>query len=203
MKATAWNTGWLFRHLDSQENFVPVTLPHDAMQAEPRTELSANGINGGWYEGRDYEYIRRFTPDKSLRSKTLMLEFEGVYHLAEVYLNGEKVAERPYGYTNFYADLTDRVRFDEENELRVIARNSDQPNSRWYSGAGIYRPVVLWTADKQQHIARTAFASARCPSSRDGGGYRAHRRRGARVGGCACGRSRLHPPPRTRRAKSP
>ena len=48
MKATAWNTGWLFRHLDSQENFVPVTLPHDAMQAEPRTELSANGINGGW-----------------------------------------------------------------------------------------------------------------------------------------------------------
>ena len=153
MKATAWNTGWLFRHLDSQENFVPVTLPHDAMQAEPRTELSANGINGGWYEGRDYEYIRRFTPDKSLRNKTLMLEFEGVYHLAEVYLNGEKIAERPYGYTNFYADLTDRVRFDEENELRVIARNSDQPNSRWYSGAGIYRPVVLWTADRQQHIA--------------------------------------------------
>ena len=153
MKATAWNTGWLFRHLDSQENFVPVTIPHDAMQAEPRTELSANGINGGWYEGRDYEYIRRFTPDKSMRNKTLMLEFEGVYHLAEVYLNGEKIAERPYGYTNFYADLTDRVRFDEENELRVIARNSDQPNSRWYSGAGIYRPVVLWTADKQQHIA--------------------------------------------------
>ena len=70
MKATAWNTGWLFRHLDSQENFVPVTLPHDAMQAEPRTELSANGINGGWYEGRDYEYIRRFTPDKSLRSNS-------------------------------------------------------------------------------------------------------------------------------------
>ena len=93
MKATAWNTGWLFRHLDSQENFVPVTIPHDAMQAEPRTELSANGINGGWYEGRDYEYIRRFTPDKSLRNKTLMLEFEGVYHLAEVYLNGEKIAE--------------------------------------------------------------------------------------------------------------
>lgn len=51
MKATAWNTGWLFRHLDSQENFVPVTLPHDAMQAEPRTELSANGINGAGTRG--------------------------------------------------------------------------------------------------------------------------------------------------------
>ena len=178
MKATAWNTGWLFRHLDSQENFVPVTIPHDAMQAEPRTELSANGINGGWYEGRDYEYIRRFTPDKSLRSKTLMLEFEGVYHLAEVYLNGEKIAERPYGYTNFYADLTDRVRFDEENELRVIARNSDQPNSRWYSGAGIYRPG--------------RWKSPCAPSAR-----------GACRWMCLRAKSRLHPPPRIRRAKSP
>ena len=110
MKATAWNTDWLFRHLDSQENFVPVTIPHDAMQAEPRTELSANGINGGWYEGRDYEYIRRFTPDKSLRSKTLMLEFEGVYH------HGGGVPERREdcrcartATRNFYADL-DRPR---------------------------------------------------------------------------------------------
>lgn len=152
MKSTAWNTGWLFRHLDSDESFVPVSIPHDAMQAEPRNELSPSGINTGWYEGRDYEYIRRFTPDKFFANKTVLLEFEGIYHLAEVYLNGEKRCERPYGYTNFYADLSDHLRIGEENELRVIARNSDQPNSRWYSGSGIYRPVVLWTADRQQHI---------------------------------------------------
>lgn len=152
MKSTAWNTGWLFRHLDSDESFVPVSIPHDAMQAEPRNELSPGGINTGWYEGRDYEYIRRFTPDKFFANKTVLLEFEGIYHLAEVYLNGEKRCERPYGYTNFYADLSDHLRIGEENELRVIARNSDQPNSRWYSGSGIYRPVVLWTADRQQHI---------------------------------------------------
>ncbi len=152
MKSTAWNTGWLFRHLDSDEPFVPVSIPHDAMQAEPRNELSPGGINTGWYEGRDYEYIRRFTPDKSFLNKTVLLEFEGIYHLAEVYLNGEKRCERPYGYTNFYADLSDHLHIGEENELRVIARNSDQPNSRWYSGSGIYRPVVLWTADRQQHI---------------------------------------------------
>ena len=152
MKSTAWNTGWLFRHLDSDESFVPVSIPHDAMQAEPRNELSPSGINTGWYEGRDYEYIRRFTPDKFFANKTVLLEFEGIYHLAEVYLNGEKRCERPYGYTNFYADLSDHLRIGEENVLRVIARNSDQPNSRWYSGSGIYRPVVLWTADRQQHI---------------------------------------------------
>lgn len=67
------------------------------------------------------------------------------------YYLGEKLAFRPYGYTNFYVELTGKLRVGEENTLEVIARNADQPNSRWYSGAGIYRPVVLWTAGRE-HI---------------------------------------------------
>ena len=58
---------------------------------------------------------------------------------------------RPYGYTNFYVNISDKVKFGKENELLVIAHNADQPNSRWYSGAGIYRPVWLWAAPKE-HI---------------------------------------------------
>lgn len=50
-----------------------------------------------------------------------------------------------YGYTNFFVDLTGKVRIGEENELLVEADNSLTPNSRWYSGSGIYRPVNLWT----------------------------------------------------------
>ena len=75
-----------------------------------------------------------------------MLEFEGVYHNAEVHLNGEKIASCPYGYSDFYADLTGKLLPGRDNVLEVIAHNADQPNSRWYSGAGIYRPVTLWTA---------------------------------------------------------
>ena len=151
MKATSLLTGWTCRHLGDTAPGKPVTLPHDAMLAEPRTALSAGGTNTGWYEGYDYEYRRTLTVPENELADTHILEFEGVYHNAEIWLNGQKAAFRPYGYTNFYVDCAPYLHAG-ENELRVIARNADQPNSRWYSGAGIYRPVQLWTA-QGPHIA--------------------------------------------------
>lgn len=145
MKATSLLTGWTCRHLGDTAPGKTVTLPHDAMLAEPRTALSAGGTNTGWYEGYDYEYRRTLTVPENELADTHILEFEGVYHNAEVWLNGQKAAFRPYGYTNFYVDCAPYLHAG-ENDLRVIARNADQPNSRWYSGAGIYRPVQLWTA---------------------------------------------------------
>ncbi len=145
MKPTPLLTGWTCRHLGDTAPGKPVTLPHDAMLAEPRTALSAGGTNTGWYEGYDYEYQRTLTVPENELADTHILEFEGVYHNAEVWLNGQKAAFRPYGYTNFYVDCAPYLHAG-GNELRVIARNADQPNSRWYSGAGIYRPVQLWTA---------------------------------------------------------
>ena len=145
MKATSLLTGWTCRHLGDTAPGKPVTLPHDAMLAEPRTALSAGGTNTGWYEGYDYEYQRTLTVPENELADTHILEFEGVYHNAEVWLNGQKAAFRPYGYTNFYVDCAPYLHAG-ENELRVIAHNADQPNSRWYSGAGIYRPVQLWKA---------------------------------------------------------
>lgn len=145
MKPTPLLTGWTCRHLGDTAPGKTVTLPHDAMLAELRTALSAGGTNTGWYEGYDYEYRRTLTVPENELAGTHILEFEGVYHNAEVWLNGQKAAFRPYGYTNFYVDCAPYLHAG-ENELRVIARNADQPNSRWYSGAGIYRPVQLWTA---------------------------------------------------------
>ena len=145
MEATSLLTGWTCRHLGDTAPGKTVTLPHDAMLAEPRTALSAGGTNTGWYEGYDYEYRRTLTVPENELADTRILEFEGVYHNAEVWLNGQKAAFCPYGYTNFYVDCAPYLHAG-ENELRVIARNADQPNSRWYSGAGIYRPVQLWTA---------------------------------------------------------
>ena len=145
MKPTPLLTGWTCRHLGDTAPGKAVTLPHDAMLAEPRTAISAGGTNTGWYEGYDYEYQRTLTVPENELADTHILEFEGVYHNAEVWLNGQKAAFRPYGYTNFYVDCAPYLHAG-ENELRVIAHNADQPNSRWYSGAGIYRPVQLWTA---------------------------------------------------------
>lgn len=148
MKKISFHTGWTCKHLNETGAAVAVTLPHDAMFAEKRTETAAGGTNTGWYEGFDYEYEKRFTPDESYQGKTVIMEFEGVYRKAEVWIGDRQAAFRPYGYTNFYVDLTPYLEPGTEMRIRVIARNADQPNSRWYSGAGIYRPVSLWIGEK-------------------------------------------------------
>ncbi|MCD8286593.1 MAG: glycoside hydrolase family 2, partial [Clostridia bacterium] len=150
MKTYSFNKGWRYAHLD-EGDWKEVTLPHDAMIDEERSDDAACGVNGCWIVGRDYEYDKKFTLPETLKGKVLTLEFEGVYMEPEVFLNGEKTAFRPYGYTNFYVDITDAVKWDGENTIRVIARNAAQPNSRWYSGAGIYRPVWLHVQE-QAHI---------------------------------------------------
>lgn len=149
MKKQDFNEDWQVRCLTRETEPKQVTLPHDAMIDEPRAPESCGEGNIGWYIGGDYEYVKTFTAPEEWRELTAVLEFEGVYHNAEVYLNGEKAAFRPYGYTNFYVEANPFLRYGAENELKVIARNSDQPNSRWYSGTGIYRPVNLWLGGKR------------------------------------------------------
>lgn len=150
MKWTFFNDNWFIRHLDEEGEGIPVTLPHDAMLSEPRTPVAEGGLNVSWHEGRDYLYKKTFVATEEFISQHNVLEFEGVYRKAEVMVNGKKAMFRPYGYTNFYVELDDLIHVG-ENTVEVIARNADQPNSRWYSGAGIYRPVKLWTSPKS-HI---------------------------------------------------
>lgn len=151
MKAIDFNSDWKFKRLGEVGDGEVVTLPHDAMINENRTADSDGGTNTGWFEGGDYEYVKTFDLPSAYADKIITFEFEGVYRNAEVYLNGEKAAYRPYGYTNFYVEANAFLKFGEQNEIRVVARNSDQPNSRWYSGAGIYRPVTMFVADSK-HI---------------------------------------------------
>ena len=145
MKKIDFNKNWTCRCLTREEEDYTVTLPHDAMRSEPRTAKSVSEGNSGWYLGGDYEYTKHVFVPSEYSGKKVLIEFESVYHNAEVYINGKKAAYRPYGYTNFYVDTEGLLKYEAQNEIRVIARNSDQPNSRWYSGTGIYRPVWLWT----------------------------------------------------------
>ena len=147
MKSISFNDHWYVRHAEEPGLGEPVTLPHDAMLSEPRTAIAEGGLNVSWFEGRDYVYTKTFTVSAEQLEQHNVLEFEGVYRKAEVFINGQRAAFRPYGYTNFYVDL-DTYLHTGENTIEVIARNADQPNSRWYSGAGIYRPVKLWTSPK-------------------------------------------------------
>ena len=150
MKSDLFHDGWTCRHLDEPGEGIAVSIPDDAMLREKRSAAALGGLNVGWFEGYDYLYQKRFILSEDEVRLHHVLEFEGVYRCAEVWINGKKAGFRPYGYTNFYVDC-DEFLTAGENTVEVIARNADQPNSRWYTGAGIYRPVRMWSGE-QNHI---------------------------------------------------
>lgn len=127
---------------------VPVQLPHDAMIHELPTEKTANQSQTGFFPGGQYVYIKKWTVPTEWEKKTVILEFEGVYQTAMVYLNGHLAGQNLYGYSNFYVTLDEYLLYGQENEIKVIANNSAVSNSRWYSGSGIYRNVKLLVGER-------------------------------------------------------
>lgn len=151
MQKERLNTNWTFWNIRDEEIKHKVNLPHDAMLTEERLPRLKNGNATGFYPGGKYVYKKSIFGKPEYKDKKILIEFEGIYMKSAIYLNGEKVGGWIYGYTNFYVDLTDKLRINEENEMKVIVDNSQTPNSRWYSGSGIYRHVNLWIGEKQ-HI---------------------------------------------------
>ncbi len=151
MQKINFNNHWHIYQKDDITTIKDITIPHDAMIHEKRTDNSQGGKNIGWFEGHDYVYVKTFHIPIDDYDKVIVFEFEGVYHNAEVYINGKKAYDRPYGYTNFYVYANEFLIFGEDNKIEVIAYNSDQPNSRWYTGTGIYRPVHMYVLPKH-HI---------------------------------------------------
>ena len=147
MKKIDFNRSWTV--CKEGENLIrQVNLPDDAMLREPRRKDAPGGSGGGYFENGKYIYEKVWEVPADLAGKTLILECEGVYQNSSVYLNEEKVNERPYGYTNYFTDLSGKVQ-EGKNVLRIIADNEKAPNSRWYSGSGIYREVSLYTAGEE------------------------------------------------------
>lgn len=140
MKKTNFCEGWQFQTIGQERQ--PVLIPHDATQLSGRERSASSGGSGAYYLGGCYEYTKRFHVPATWKGLYTALLFEGVYPQAKVLLNGRQVAYCAYGYTQFEVLLND-LKYGEDNEITVIVDNSDTPNSRWYAGAGIYRPVWL------------------------------------------------------------
>ena len=126
----------------------PINLPHDWSIAGPYTETNSVDPRGGFLPTGIGWYRKRFLAPQSLLGKKVSIEFDGVYRYSDVWLNGHFLGHYPFGYLGFTYDLTPFLNFgDTPNVIAVRVDNSEQPNSRWYSGSGIDRHVWLNVTD--------------------------------------------------------
>ena len=124
-----------------------VDLPHDWSIEGVPNEKNLTGAGGGFFPAGVGWYRKTFTAPADWKGKRVSVEFEGVAANATVYLNGKKLGIHPYAYTSFRLDLTPGLDFSKENVLAVRVDDSEQPSSRWYMGAGIYRHVRVIVTD--------------------------------------------------------
>lgn len=136
------DSGW--RRLD---------LPHDWAVEGDFSQANPSGVTGGALPGGVGWYRKTFIIDAADEGKRVSVLFEGSYMNTEVFVNGRPLGVRPYGYVSFGYDITPYIKWGGENVVAVRVDNSEQPNSRWYSGCGIYRSVYL-VKTAPLHIAR-------------------------------------------------
>ncbi len=159
----SFDKGWLFTLADSagmeknayaDKTWRALDLPHDWAIEGDFQPTHPSGASGGALPGGTGWYRKHFTVDPKDKYERYTLTFDGVYMNSTVYLNGHKLGTRPYGYSTFEYDLTPYINKKGDNVLAVKVDNSDQPNSRWYSGCGIYRHVWLTKTPKNAYIAQ-------------------------------------------------
>jgi len=153
-----FNEAWRFALNDSSDfskvNFNDsqwrlLDLPHDWSIEGEFSEANPAGVGGGALPGGTGWYRKSFKLSETDASKRIYITFDGVYRNSEVFINGTLIGKRPNGYISFQYDLTPYLNYGEKpNILAVRVDNSDQPNSRWYSGSGIYRNVWLEKTNK-------------------------------------------------------
>lgn len=147
-----FNDSWTFHLGDIPQASDPdfddsawrvLNLPHDWAVEGDFSQDNPSGTGGGALPGGVAWYRKKFVPSSDDASSLFRLDFEGAYMNAEVFVNGHSLGVRPYGYISFGYDVTPYLKFGDENVVAVRVDNAEQPNSRWYSGCGIYRNVWL------------------------------------------------------------
>ena len=145
-----FNFDWKFRAGDLKEaqlvtydddDWRVLDLPHD-FQIEQTWDESAGGARGfkamgtGWYR-------KHFKANPAWKGKRVLLDFEGIMLVGDVWVNGRKVGSTDYGYLGFETDITDLLKYDEDNVVAVWASTGKKNGSRWYTGGGLFRDVHL------------------------------------------------------------
>ena len=151
MKKEAFNRNWTLTALHSPSSEPKtVTLPHDAMISQARVKSPPDGTNTGskkgYYPGGVWQYAKTFSVPAEATEQHVAFLFEGAYMQARVFINGDLAGQRPYGYSEFIVEADGFLKYGEDNEIKVITQTGN--DSRWYSGAGLYRGVSMMTSER-------------------------------------------------------
>jgi beta-galactosidase len=163
------NDDWDFSRDEKFTDAKTVNVPHDFQIEQPwvapaadekadnsdaaaniKSRLSARGfkeIGQAWYR-------KAITPDDSWKGRRVLLDFEGIMLVADVYVNGHRVGGTDYGYVGFEIDITDRLNYGQLNEIKVMAATQNEKASRWYTGGGLFRDVNIIITDRELYLAR-------------------------------------------------
>jgi beta-galactosidase len=156
-----FDSGWYFHRGDTANASDPsfndsgwrrLDLPHDwSIEDIPGTNspidsTAPGGLDAGYLVGGTGWYRKSFYMPEKTNKKRFLLQFDGIYMNADVWLNGKLLGNHPYGYTSFRYDITDDLLPGKENVIAVKVNNEGH-NSRWYTGSGIYRHVTLSITD--------------------------------------------------------
>ena len=131
----------------NDESWRKLDLPHDWSIEGKIHPKNPTGGGGGFFPAGIGWYRKTFQAPDAWKTKKTAIYFEGVYMNSEVFINGKSLGVYPYGYSSFSYDLTPYLNFGKENVIAVRVDNSQQVNSRWYSGSGIYRHVWMMVTD--------------------------------------------------------
>lgn len=152
MKKTCISKDWIFSSPDiSGKQYID--LPHDYSVRIKRSPDAPGGASNGFFGGTRgrYEKFLTFEP-----AEHTVLDIDGAYMCARIYLNGSLLDMHPHGYTPFLVDLSDKIWAGINNKIEIDVLNL-QPSTRWYSGSGIYRDVFLWVGGKVRIEPRDVF----------------------------------------------
>ena len=162
------NFGWEFR-LNDEGSWKKVNVPHDFQIEQPwvapaadekadNTDVAANIksrlSSRGFKEMGKGHYRLHYTPSKSLEGQRVLIDFEGVMYTADVYVNMKRVGGTNYGYVGFEIDITNELKYGEDNLIEVVADTREPGNSRWYTGGGLIRNVSIVATPKDLYFGR-------------------------------------------------
>ncbi len=162
------NFGWEFR-LNDEGSWKKVNVPHDFQIEQPwvapaadekadNTDVAANIksrlSSRGFKEMGKGHYRLHYTPSKSLEGQRVLIDFEGVMYTADVYVNMKLVGGTNYGYVGFEIDITNELKYGDDNLIEVVADTREPGNSRWYTGGGLIRNVSIIATPKDLYFGR-------------------------------------------------